>query len=117
MRSILSCVLIVLSTLTVAGCSGGHERKGTRPLHVFVIVLENKGFDETFGTDSPAPYLSRELVGRGQLLRQYHAIGHLSLDNYVAMVSGQGPNAVTQADCPLFLDFVGLPLLDLRPSA
>ena len=27
--------------------------------HVFVVNLENKGYDETFGPDSPAPYLSR----------------------------------------------------------
>jgi hypothetical protein len=100
-----------------AGCSDDVQRVGTKPLHVFIIVLENKGFAETFGAESKAPYLARELTARGQLLRQYHAIGHLSLDNYIALVSGQGPNAVSQADCPLFLDFVGLPLLDLNGQA
>src|SRR5439155_17389717 len=75
--------------------------------HVFVIVLENKDFDETFGPDTKAPYLARELTAQGQLLRQYYGIGHFSLDNYIAMVSGQAPNPVTQGDCVFYLDFVG----------
>jgi len=99
------------------GCGDSVDRQGTHPLHVFVIVLENKGFDETFGSQTQAPYLARELTARGQLLRQYHGIGHFSLDNYVAMVSGQGPNAITQDDCLVYLDFVGLPLLDLDGQA
>ncbi len=74
--------------------------------HVFVIVLENTGYDTTFGPGSAAPYLARTLTAQGQLLRQYHAIGHASLDNYVAMVSGQGPNPQTQADCPLLTEFL-----------
>jgi hypothetical protein len=74
--------------------------------HVFVIVLENKSFRETFGQASPAPYLSKELTRRGALLENYYAIGHASLDNYVAMISGQPPNEDTQRDCPLVTEFV-----------
>ena len=74
--------------------------------HAFIIVLENKGFDETFGPSSPAPYLSQTLTAQGQLLRQYYAIGHASLDNYIAMVSGQGPNIVTQSDCVFYMNVV-----------
>jgi hypothetical protein len=70
--------------------------------HVFIIVLENKGFETTFGPSSPATYLSQTLTAQGQLLRQYYGIGHKSLPNYVAMVSGQGPNFVTQADCLVY---------------
>jgi hypothetical protein len=78
--------------------------------HVFMIVLENKGFDETFGPASPAPYLSQTLTGEGQLLRQYYGIGHASLDNYIALVSGQGPNVFTQSDCIFYTDVrPGLP--------
>jgi hypothetical protein len=73
--------------------------------HVFVIVLENKSFDATFGPGSPAPYLSQTLTQQGQLLRQYYAIGHASLDNYIAMVSGQGPNIATQSDCVFYTRF------------
>jgi hypothetical protein len=67
--------------------------------HVFIIVLENKGFETTFGPSSPAVYLSRGLTAQGQLLRQYYGIGHKSLPNYIAMVSGQAPNPETQSDC------------------
>src|SRR4051794_28981149 len=74
--------------------------------HVFVITLENKGFDETFGPSSQAPYLAHDLTAKGQLLTQYYGIGHASLDNYIAMVSGQAPNIVTQADCPFYFNFV-----------
>jgi phospholipase C len=70
--------------------------------HVFIIVLENKGFETTFGPSSPAQYLSRTLTGQGQLLRQYYGIGHKSLPNYIAMVSGQAPNFETQADCLVY---------------
>src|SRR4051794_36307495 len=75
--------------------------------HVFVIVLENKDFTDTFGPGSKAPYLSKTLVSQGQFLPQYYGIGHESLDNYIAMVSGQPPNTYTQADAPLYADFVG----------
>lgn len=77
-----------------------------RVRHVFVINLENNGYDETFGPDSPAPYLSRTLRSRGQLLTQYYGTAHQSLGNYIAQISGQGPNVDTQADCQLFSDFV-----------
>src|SRR6185503_14932595 len=70
--------------------------------HVFVIVLENKGFDTTFGPNSQAPYLAQTLPSQGELLTQYYATGHASLDNYISMVSGQAPAIFTQADCPFY---------------
>jgi hypothetical protein len=38
------------------------------------------------------------------LLTNYWGIGHNSLDNYIAMISGQAPNPVTQMDCRVFVD-------------
>jgi hypothetical protein len=73
---------------------------------VFIIVLENKGFDTTFGPSSPETYLSKVLTGQGQFLRRYYGIGHPSLGNYIAMVSGQAPNGVTQSSCIVFTDVV-----------
>src|SRR3954471_6088586 len=72
--------------------------------HVFIIVLENKDQDQTFAASSPAPYLARTLPSMGQYVPNYYGIGHESLDNYIAMVSGQPPNAFTQADSPAFVD-------------
>jgi hypothetical protein len=73
--------------------------------HVFVIVLENKNWQETFGFYSKAPYLARTLPAQGELLPNYYATGHLSLDNYISMVSGQAPNSVTQSDALMYVDF------------
>jgi phosphatidylinositol-3-phosphatase len=77
--------------------------------HVFVIVLENKGVEDTFGPTGflNAPYLSQELPSKGQLLLRYYGIGHNSLDNYIAMVSGQPPTPKTKDDCPDPLTSVG----------
>ncbi len=73
--------------------------------HVFVIVLENEGFDTTFGHPSSDPYLASSLPASGALLTDYYGIGHNSNDNYIALVSGQAPNPSNQADCPVFSDF------------
>jgi hypothetical protein len=74
--------------------------------HVFVIVLENESASVTFGPDSPAPYLSKTLPAQGAFLPNYYGVGHNSLDNYIAMVSGQAPGFQTQQDCQVFSDFV-----------
>jgi phosphatidylinositol-3-phosphatase len=77
--------------------------------HVFVLLLENQSYAVTFGKGTAAPYLARTLPARGALLTQYFAIGHASLGNYIALVSGQAPNIDTQLDCDTYTDF--------RPSA
>lgn len=85
------------------------ETAGPKPKHVFIIVLENEGYDVTFGPKSPAFYLNA-LARKGALLKNYYGIGHNSLDNYITMISGQAPNWVTQSDCTLdnnkFADFL-----------
>jgi hypothetical protein len=81
--------------------------------HVFVLMLENQSYRVTFGSRSAAPYLARTLPARGALLTHYYAIGHASLGNYIALVSGQAPNAATQLDCSSFADFrASAPALD-----
>jgi phosphatidylinositol-3-phosphatase len=70
-----------------------------RVRHVFVIVLENKSFDETFITSSQDPYLRKTLVPLGGLLTQYYGTGHASLGNYISMISGQAPTRDTANDC------------------
>jgi len=56
------------------------------------------------GANSEAPYLSKTLRSQGAFLPNYYATGHESLDNYISMISGQAPNLITQADCPVYLD-------------
>jgi len=105
--------------LTLASCSGGSGHAATTTTkagattttggaanfsdtavrHVFLIVLENKSYAETWGPNPGAPYLGTTLRAQGNLLSQYYATSHDSLGNYVSMVSGQPANPNTQADC------------------
>jgi hypothetical protein len=75
------------------------------PQHVFVINLENKGFDSVWGDNSPAPYLSGTLRKKGVLLKNYYAVAHNSLPNYLAQISGQRPNDSTANDCHTYTEF------------
>lgn len=93
--------LTVAVTTTTAGGSSSSTPVG----HVFVINLENKSYDETWAAGSPATYLSQTLRAQGQLLEQYFGIGHVSLDNYLAEISGQAPNPKTQLDCAQYVEF------------
>ena len=106
----LPSLLAVLALLALAPAAQAAQP----PIgHVFVIVLENEDAASTFGPASQAPYLAETLTADGAFVPGYYGIGHASLDNYVAMVSGQAPNVVTQADCPLSLDVLpGLPTSD-----
>jgi hypothetical protein len=87
--------------------NGEHAGKApTRVGHVFIIVLENQGYNNAFpATSPPSPYLATTLTAMGRLLPNYYGTGHASLDNYISMVSGQAPNPVTQGDCALYADF------------
>jgi hypothetical protein len=66
--------------------------------HVFVITMENKSFTDTFGSSTQNPYM-QALAKQGALLNEYFGTGHVSLDNYISMMSGQPSTAETQSDC------------------
>ncbi|HET9162577.1 MAG TPA: alkaline phosphatase family protein [Solirubrobacterales bacterium] len=68
--------------------------------HVFLIVLDGHGFEEAFGVESSAPYLSKTLAGEGKLLANYYAVAQGALANQVALLSGQGPTSQMVAGCP-----------------
>lgn len=95
-----------LAALAPAGAAAQAARALPPIRHVFVIMLENQGYDTTFGPRTRAPYLAHTLARAGALLRQYYGIGHLSLDNYIAMISGIAPNPATQKDCGRYVEFV-----------
>lgn len=96
--------LSAASLSTAAVASAGQWRLPT-VRHVFVVNLENKSYAETFGPGSPAKYLVNTLLPQGQLLDNYYGIAHNSLPNYIAEISGQGPNPQTQGDCQIYSDF------------
>jgi len=103
-------VALVTALVTLVETGTG-DRAGAAPAylppvgHVFVINLENKGYDETWGPGSKAPYLSQTLRAQGNLLSQYYGTAHNSLGNYIAQISGQGPNTDTQGDCQTYSAF------------
>ena len=66
--------------------------------HVVVLTEENEAAATTFAPDSPAVFL-KSLRGRGVFIPNYYGVGHASLDNYIAMVSGQVLQPATAADC------------------
>jgi phosphatidylinositol-3-phosphatase len=87
-----------------AGMAGpASTGQGRSPLpaikHVWYIDLENEGYTQSFGTPSADPYLARTLPRLGALLKNYYAVGHDSLDNYIAQVTGQSPDPATMNDC------------------
>ncbi|HEY3113317.1 MAG TPA: alkaline phosphatase family protein [Gemmatimonadaceae bacterium] len=100
---------LVLGTIgiTATHALSGQRRPALPPIHhVFLIVLENQGFDTTFNAHPRAPYLADTLRRAGAFLRRYYGIGHYSLPNYLAMIAGVAPAPKTQVDCPHFDDFV-----------
>jgi phosphatidylinositol-3-phosphatase len=66
--------------------------------HIVVVFLENESATGTFEDASAAPALAA-LVKEGSYVHDYWAAGHASLDNYLALFSGQQPDASTEADC------------------
>ena len=100
-------VALILCSCAASRISGRELAVATHPpiRHVFIILLENKTYRTTFGTGSAAPYLAKTLPARGALLVDYFGVGHESLDNYIALVSGQAPNPATQMDCHEVVEF------------
>lgn len=74
--------------------------------HVFLIVLGEGGYEETFGEASTSDYLSEELPAQGEVLTNYFAVTKGELANQIALISGQGPTPETVADCPNYGDIV-----------
>jgi phosphatidylinositol-3-phosphatase len=103
----------MLAIATLAGClfacseSVAAKYKPPPIKHVWVIDLENESFGYTFGASGHqfAPYLTETLPSEGVLLPNYYGIGHDSLDNYTAQISGQSGNYELNEDCGIFTRF------------
>ena len=65
--------------------------------HVAIVILENENFSTTWNPQN-APYLNG-LRSQGVFADHYYAIGHVSLDNYIAMISGQPALPHSMTDC------------------
>lgn len=108
MRALFAALSAVIIGLIVAACgsSSSSISAGQQQIrHVFVITLENENYATTFGANTKAPYLAQTLASQGALVQQYYGTGHVSLDNYIAMLSGQSPTSQTDNDCITYQDF------------
>ena len=83
----------VAATISSTGLKPGQIK------HVWLIILENKSYDATFTGLNQNSYLWKTLPSQGVLLPNYYGTGHFSQDNYLSLVSGQGPQQDTQEDC------------------
>ena len=100
-------MVAIAAVAGVTGCTTmtPQQQALQRVRHVFVITLENKSYDVTFSPTSQAAYLNGTLRPMGALLTNYYATGHVSHDNYIAMISGQPATLDTQSDCQVYADF------------
>ena len=112
-QSLRSLLAAVMAPLVLAGCTrtAGPPAAGTgtadpaagstpavpgahRGLsavrHVWVIELENQGYEQSFGTPVADPYLARTLPRMGALLKNYYAIGHSSAATTSRRSPGRG---------------------------
>jgi hypothetical protein len=96
----LTALVCAVSVVSTSGAPASAATL-TSVRHVFVIVLENKEFSETFGPGRAfAPYLTQTLPEQGALVPDYYGTGHSSADNYISMIAGQPPTAESKEDCP-----------------
>ena len=70
--------------------------------HVFLIVMADQGYSQTFAPTSGDTYLSKTLPHQGELIEDYYGVAGSSLANGVALISGQGPTALTDFNCPSY---------------
>jgi hypothetical protein len=74
-----------LVAVALGACTGGvGQNASPTPPHVFVIVMENKSYEQALSGGFTA-----SLASRYGLATNYHAITHPSVPNYLAMTSGQ----------------------------
>jgi hypothetical protein len=106
--ALVAAVLLAAAALPAVAATPG-TAAGSRPQppvgHIFVLLLENQSYSQTFGARSRTPYLAVTLPAQGALLTHYYGTGHSSLDNYITLISGQAPNRETQLDCRMYSDF------------
>ena len=85
-----------------SAASGAPAKKLPPIKHVFVVMLSDEPYAQTFGPVSASHYLSSTLLKQGELLTRYDAVAHEELANGIALLSGQGPTPETAANCPTY---------------
>jgi len=88
-KKIVGLCLFNLVLVGTASAQEGDARKGIPHLdHIFVIMMENHGFQQIFRNPNE-PYLNKLIKeGKVNLATNYFAVGHPSLTNYLEIVGG-----------------------------
>lgn len=87
------------SNIRLPSACGSRRRRPADIRHIIVIVFENKSPTEVYGH---APYITA-LAKRCATATNFHAVGHPSLPNYLAMTSGSTHGLTKDCDplqCP-----------------
>jgi phosphatidylinositol-3-phosphatase len=98
------------------GASKGEERPTTSPstgtagggtsrppiTNVWLVALSQGSFSQSLTAPAAYPYLDKTLVPEGTLLSDYRLVAGSELANEIALLSGQGPNPATEANCPTY---------------
>ncbi|WP_212745919.1 alkaline phosphatase family protein [Sinomonas susongensis] len=76
------------NALTAAGSNAQSSGQGANgPDHVFVIMMENHGYNQIIGNTADAPYIN-SLAQKYNVATNYHGVTHPSLPNYLSAISG-----------------------------
>jgi hypothetical protein len=70
--------------------------------HLFLIMLSQQDFNQTFSPAASDKYLSKALPAKGALVEFYYGVAGSPLANEIALLSGQGPTPQTDANCPSY---------------
>lgn len=70
--------------------------------HVWMIVLSNQAYANSFGNTASQSYLVTDLVAQGAVLPNYYAVAQGELANRSALISGQGPTWQITQNCPRY---------------
>jgi phosphatidylinositol-3-phosphatase len=102
LRPFITVALTITASLVAVPAASSAAASGLEGVpsfaHIVVLTEENESASTTFAPGSPATYLN-SLRSEGVFLPNYYGVGHVSLDNYIAMVSGQPPQPLSATDC------------------
>ena len=84
--SLLTGAAMWVAVLSAACLPSASAHAETRFDHVYVIVLENHGFDDAL-YNGPSPFM-RQLAQEQGLATLYFGVAHPSLPNYLALIGG-----------------------------
>jgi hypothetical protein len=82
--------------------------------HAFLIVLGENSYESLFSASGGAPYLTRTLPKKGELIPNYYGVTGGVLANEIALLSGQGPTPETALNCP---DYTAISPATVSPFA